>query len=517
MLRVGTILHGTYRVDGYLASGGFGNTYVATNIQFGERYAIKEFFLKGVTERDENTTTISVSNQENAATFEAQRDKFKKEAVRLRKLSSPHIVCVHDLFEENGTAYYVMDFVDGENLRDYLKKIGHPLDEATVWQVFDQVLDALEVVHSHGLFHLDLKPANLMMDQQGGVKLIDFGASKQMKAGSGATTSTAVSYTNGYAPREQMEQALDKFGPWTDFYALGATLYFLLTDQKPPLPSDIDDDMTDDKHEALAMPDSISDRLRRMVLWLMATDRRKRPQSVADIRSVLNQKAENKPDDPAKGEEGDDVTIVLPKSDQDKVSDDPAANGDPSTTDNPSAADDETEIVQDDPSVEEEEKKSSKWKWILVVLIFAVIGFFGAKYFLSPGQDTAPASQEPDSTVVDSTVVDSTIVEQQQTPAAQQQTHAATVKTSAASDSAAAYPAPKKKAPKHERPSQKKKSGRQYHYDYDEPYRPSTPSKNSTSGGSSESYGSGSGKNPSYGSSSTSSSKKENTAGDSSW
>lgn len=176
MLRVGTILHGTYRIDGYLASGGFGNTYVATNIQFGERYAIKEFFLKGVTERDENTTTISVSNQENAATFEAQRDKFKKEAVRLRKLSSPHIVCVHDLFEENGTAYYVMDFVDGENLRDYLKKIGHPLDEATVWQVFDQVLDALEVVHSHGLFHLDLKPANLMMDQQGGVRLIDFGA-----------------------------------------------------------------------------------------------------------------------------------------------------------------------------------------------------------------------------------------------------------------------------------------------------------------------------------------------------
>lgn len=516
MLRVGTILHGTYRIDGYLASGGFGNTYVATNIQFGERYAIKEFFLKGVTERDENTTTISVSNQENAATFEAQRDKFKKEAVRLRKLSSPHIVCVHDLFEENGTAYYVMDFVDGENLRDYLKKIGHPLDEATVWQVFDQVLDALEVVHSHGLFHLDLKPANLMMDQQGGVKLIDFGASKQMKAGSGATTSTAVSYTNGYAPREQMEQALDKFGPWTDFYALGATLYFLLTDQKPPLPSDIDDDMTDDKHEALAMPDSISDRLRRMVLWLMATDRRKRPQSVADIRSVLNQKAEEKPADPAKGEESDDVTIVLPKSDQDKVSDDPAANGDPSTTDNPSAADDETEIVQDDPSVEEEEKKSSKWKWILVVLIFAVIGFFGAKYFLSPGQDTAPASQEPDSTVVDSTVVDSTVVEQQQTPAAQQQTHAATGKTSAASDSAAAYPAPKKKAPKHARPSQKK-SGRQYHYDYDEPYRPSTPSKNPTSGGSSESYGSGSGKNPSYGSSSTSSSKKENTAGDSSW
>ena len=456
MLRVGTILHGTYRVDGYLASGGFGNTYVATNIQFGERYAIKEFFLKGVTERDENTTTISVSNQENVATFEAQRDKFKKEAVRLRKLSSPHIVCVHDLFEENGTAYYVMDFVDGENLRDYLKKVGHPLDEATVWQVFDQVLDALEVVHSHGLFHLDLKPANLMMDQQGGVKLIDFGASKQMKAGSGATTSTAVSYTNGYAPREQMEQALDKFGPWTDFYALGATLYFLLTDQKPPLPSDIDDDMTDDKHEALAMPDSISDRLRRMVLWLMATDRRKRPQSVAEIRRVLNLKAEEKPDDPAKGEEGENPA-VNGKTEGTSSNSPSAASNDPPTTDNPSAADDETEIVQDDPTVEVEEKKSSKWRWVLVVLIFAVISVFGAKYFMSLGQDTAPATQEPDSTVVDSTVV-----EQQLTPAADQQqataTPAATGKTSAAPEAAATNATPKKKTPKHERPSQKKGS-----------------------------------------------------------
>ena len=305
--------------------------------------------------------------------------------------------------------------------------------------------------------------------------------------------------------------------------------------------------MTDDKHEALAMPDSVSDRLRRMVLWLMATDRRKRPQSVAEIRRVLNQKTEEKPEekpaDAGKGEAGDDVTVVLPKSGQNQVVEDPAANGetgnassdnpsaasdspsaadddtpaasdDPSTTDNPYAADDETEIVQDDPSVEVEEKKSSKWKWILVILIFAVIGFFGAKYFLSPGQDTAPATSEPDSVVVDSTVV-----VKQQTPAADQQqapaAPAATGKTNAAPEAAAAHPAPKKTAPKHKKPSQKK-SGRQYHYDYDEPYRPSTPSKNPTSGGS-ESYGSGSGKNPSYGSSSTSSSKKENTAGDSSW
>ena len=156
MLRVGTILHDTYRIEGYLASGGFGNTYVAFNIQFGERCAIKEFFLKGMTQRVDNTSGVSVSNADNISTFMAQKEKFKKEAVRLRKLSSPNIVRVHDLFEANGTAYYVMDFIDGESLRDQLKRLGHPLDEEAVWKILNQVLDALKVVHDQGLFHLDL-------------------------------------------------------------------------------------------------------------------------------------------------------------------------------------------------------------------------------------------------------------------------------------------------------------------------------------------------------------------------
>ena len=107
MLCVGTILRGMYRIDGYLSSGGFGNTYIATNTEFEETVAIKEFFMKGVTERDETTSVVSVSNADNVQQFEEQREKFKKEARRLRKLKSKHIVNVHDLFEENGTAYYV--------------------------------------------------------------------------------------------------------------------------------------------------------------------------------------------------------------------------------------------------------------------------------------------------------------------------------------------------------------------------------------------------------------------------
>jgi serine/threonine-protein kinase len=284
MLRVGTILHGTYRIDSYLSSGGFGNTYVATNIEFEERIAIKEFFMKGVTQRDDNQTTVSVSNVENQNSFLEQKEKFKKEARRIRQLKNPHIIAVHDLFEENGTAYYVMDYVDGENLADRLKRINKPMSENEIQKLLPQILDALKSVHDAGIWHLDLKPANIMLDKAGNVKLIDFGASKQLNTQKGgATTSTAISYTNGYAPREQMEQNYDKFGPWTDIYALGATLYTLLTNKRPPLPTDIDDDITEDKHEALPFPDNISVETKSLVLLMLNTNRLKRPQNIESI------------------------------------------------------------------------------------------------------------------------------------------------------------------------------------------------------------------------------------------
>jgi len=284
MLSIGTILRGIYRIDSYLSSGGFGNTYVATNIEFDERVAIKEFFIRGVTQRDNNQTTVSVSNSENQDSFLQQREKFKKEARRIRQLNSPHIVKVHDLFEENGTAYYVMDFIDGENLGERLKRTGKPMTEAEVSQILPQILDALQTVHDAGMWHLDLKPANIMMDKAGNAKLIDFGASKQLNTQKGgATTSTAISYTNGYAPREQMEQNYDKFGPWTDLYALGATLYNLLTNKRPPLPTDIDDDMSEDKHLALPMPASVGNKMKKLILWLMKTNRLQRPKDISVI------------------------------------------------------------------------------------------------------------------------------------------------------------------------------------------------------------------------------------------
>ncbi len=285
MLRVGTLLRNIYRIDRYLSSGGFGNTYVATNVEFDEVVAIKEFFIKGVSQRDSNKTTVSVSNSDNYDLFDKQLQKFKKEARRIRKLKNGHIVQVHDLFEENGTAYYVMDYIDGESLSERMDRIHSPLSEAEVMQYYPQILDALKTVHDKGIFHLDLKPGNVMVDAQGNVKLIDFGASKQQDNEKGAkdSNSTLMCYTNGYAPREQMERSFEKIGPWTDIYALGATLYALLTHQQPPMPTDIDDDRSTDKHLALPLPENVSEETRDLILKLMKTNRLDRPQSVDEL------------------------------------------------------------------------------------------------------------------------------------------------------------------------------------------------------------------------------------------
>ena len=208
-------------------------------------------------------------------------------------IKNEHIIAVHDLFEENGTAYYVMDYVDGENLAQRQKRTGKPMSEKKVREILPQILDALQTVHDAGIWHLDLKPANIMLDKAGQVKLIDFGASKQLNTQKGgATTSTAISYTNGFAPREQMEQNYDKFGPWTDLYALGATLYNLLTNQRPPLPTDIDDDMSDDKHLALPMP-NVSSKMKQLILWLMKTNRAERPQTVIPVKDFILEELAN--------------------------------------------------------------------------------------------------------------------------------------------------------------------------------------------------------------------------------
>jgi serine/threonine-protein kinase len=373
MLRVGTILRGIYRIESYLSSGGFGNTYVATNIEFNERYAIKEFFIKGVTHREENQASVSVSNSENASSFYQQKEKFKKEARRLRQLNNPHIVKVHDLFEENGTAYYVMDYVDGESLAERLKRTGQPMSEEEVIRILPQVLDALKSVHDAGLWHLDLKPGNIMLDKNDQVMLIDFGASKQMDwERGGATASTAISLTNGYAPREQIEKNYSKLGPWTDIYALGATLYALLTNNHPPIPSDIDDDASSDKHIALPFPNNVSHEMRSLVLQMMKTNRMQRPQTIQEVKDF---KLEENPKEAVAPKPIPEPVKKHPETEETKV-----AEKKVDVTPKPQPAKPKVEVEQ--PKSETSVGSNKTWIWILLLfgLVVGLIVWVGNRY-----------------------------------------------------------------------------------------------------------------------------------------
>lgn len=396
MLKVGTILRGTYRIDSYLSSGGFGNTYVATNIEFEECVAIKEFFMKGVTQRDENQTTVSVSNAENHNSFLEQKEKFKKEARRLRKLKNNYIVSVHDLFEENGTAYYVMDYVDGENLAERLKHTGQPMTESEVRLILPQILDALKAVHKECFCHLDIKPSNIMLEKGGMVKLIDFGASKQLGANGTLTTnaSTAFAQTPGFAPREQMEQNFNKIGPWTDIYALGATLYNLLTNKRPPLSTDIDDDISDDKHLALPFPASVGEEMKKFVLELMHTDRMERPQSIDEMQNLLI----DSPSEPRSTAVQEDEETIIAYPEKKEVA----------------TKKKEKNINDHGSNIKKKKSFNKKIIWVLAACLLLLLIILSSLYFPSWKTKT-PGLLETDSTaeVVDS-IVEMTKVERMQ-------------------------------------------------------------------------------------------------------
>ena len=285
MLPIGTLLQdGKYRVMRYMASGGFGNTYEVEHVRLGKRLALKEFFMRGVNLRE--GLAVTVSQSENGPTFNLMREKFYHEAQRLATMDEIHIVEVSDFFEENATAYYVMKLVDGCSLSAMMTQQGRPFSEDEVRLILPQVLSALKYVQARGLYHLDLKPGNIMMNGEGHCWLIDFGASKQLSAQENMTlsTSTGLCYTPGYAPAEQMNGNTKRIGAWTDFYALGATLYNLLTNQNPPS----SDDITDDGASAFDFSATVSEEMRLLIIHLMKQSTKERPQSVEEIETLLH-------------------------------------------------------------------------------------------------------------------------------------------------------------------------------------------------------------------------------------
>ena len=235
LLKPGTLLQGgKYRIERMLGQGGFGITYQAIQVALNRRVAIKEFFMKEYCGRDADTPRVTVGTTGAAGIVSRFKEKFLKEASIIAQFDDPHIVRIHDIFEENGTAYYVMEFL--EDRWNQFGKDGLPLELAL--NVVHQVGDALTYIHSKNVLHLDVKPSNILFRKDCAV-LIDFGISKRYDAGGGQTSTTPVGISKGYAPLEQYNQGVQKFLPATDIYSLGATLYKLLTGQTPPEASDV--------------------------------------------------------------------------------------------------------------------------------------------------------------------------------------------------------------------------------------------------------------------------------------
>ena len=287
-LSVGTYLqNGRYEILRYISSGGFGCTYEARDTKFKSKYktvAIKEFFVKDFCNRDTLSNSVVVGTLSKKELFEKLRNKFIDEAEALYDLQHSNIVRVTDKFEENGTAYYVMDYIDGKSLNALIEEKGC-LGEHEALGYIRQVSDALDYVHSSNRLHLDVKPHNIMVDGNGKAILIDFGVSKQYDEINGENNSTLMGHTPGYAPLEQSGNGVREFSPTTDIYALGATLFKLVTGMTPPPASEVNE------NGLPAFPGNVSAHVRRAIEAAMQPRRKDRPQSIAELLAMLEPKA----------------------------------------------------------------------------------------------------------------------------------------------------------------------------------------------------------------------------------
>ena len=290
-LQPDTLLQGgKYKIETVLGQGGFGITYLATQKimvkgSIGEleteiKVAIKEFFMKDICNR-ESTSYISVPSTGSKEMVERFKQKFIKEAKNISLLKHPNIVKVLDIFEENGTAYYVMEYIQDDSLQKYVSDNG-ALQETEALHYIREVASALDYIHSQHMNHLDVKPGNILRRNNVDVVLIDFGLSKRYDEEGQQTSTTPVGISVGYAPMEQYKRGgVGTFSPATDIYSLGATLYKLVTGNTPPDASDV-------VENGLPLLETVSPTIRQAIQAAMELKRIDRPQSVNEFLNILN-------------------------------------------------------------------------------------------------------------------------------------------------------------------------------------------------------------------------------------
>lgn len=230
-IRPGSLLNNRYIIGRSIGYGGFGITYIAWDSKLERRVAIKEYMPSDYATRIPGNLTVTIYDGERHNEFMVGLQKFMEEAQRLSKFqTTPGIVKIYDTFARNLTAYIVMEYLDGVTLKEYLKENGGKMPYDKALEVMLPVLAALNAVHQEGIIHRDISPDNIFLTKEGEVKLLDFGAARY--ASNGYSKSLSVILKPGYAPEEQYFSH-GRQGPWSDVYAVAATLYRMITGVVP--------------------------------------------------------------------------------------------------------------------------------------------------------------------------------------------------------------------------------------------------------------------------------------------
>lgn len=281
-----TILNGQFIVGKVLGKpGGFGITYLGWDINLATLVAVKEYLPRDYAGRDSDHASVMAHSNEDASLFRFGLEQFLQEARTLARFDHPNVVRTRSFFEQNGTAYLVMDYLQGVNLAEYLLAQGGRLTERQASEIMMPIIDGLQEVHAKGFLHRDIKPQNIYVTSSGRPILLDFGAARQ--AMGERSRSLSVVLTPGFSPYEQYHRRGEQ-GPWTDIYALAATYYYVLTGHAPP---DAPERVATDELIPLAdIVTGISPGVNAAIMQALSLEAAARPQDVFIFRDMINGK-----------------------------------------------------------------------------------------------------------------------------------------------------------------------------------------------------------------------------------
>lgn len=289
-LPVGTLVNGRYVVGGVIGDGGFGITYRVWDQKLQVCMALKEYYQRGVVNRIPGTTEVFVAAPDRAQEFYYGKDRLLREAQIVSKFQSAAIVRVNDYFEENGTTYMVMEFLDCPTLSEYLQQRNKPLEADEVQSIGSQLCEALQEIHAAGVIHRDIAPDNIFISADGKIKIIDFGSARLSLED---TVERLILVKEGFSPIEQYEvidlkQDLQR--EWTDLYAAGATLYYCLTGVRPEesrvRKAAVDGGKPDIREPAACNP-NVPENLNNTIMKAMAINIHERFKTAAEMRQAL--------------------------------------------------------------------------------------------------------------------------------------------------------------------------------------------------------------------------------------